>query len=336
MRTPQGAIDNWGKGDGGDRRLAATRAVLADRERELLDIKGPCSNKKCRLHYAHSGPCDCEPQSDRESAGPVDTEERQPLVEFSAEIERLREDLEAAQTARLAVERERDELAGRLRSTCVELQKARAEADSLSELVKQVADGRWRVLAELHRVRATLAEAVRQFYEHGHPGYPALRSCWVRVSTVERWRAVLAEPARESGAQTIGRVEPSSVGHAKPAPISGESSGEVPPADAYRAESIEVAEAVRLADERGEPPVRAFPAITDDDRRTIYAEADAARLAAYPAPRAVIVAAMDVAIDATVRLIADRLDAQASQLDKLIDIAAWRDAARFVRGRTDG
>jgi hypothetical protein len=36
-------------------KLAAAKAVLADRERELLDLKGPCST--CRLHYAHSGPC---------------------------------------------------------------------------------------------------------------------------------------------------------------------------------------------------------------------------------------------------------------------------------------
>ena len=38
--------------------VAAAHAVLADRERELLDLKGPCSNSRCRLHYAHSGPCD--------------------------------------------------------------------------------------------------------------------------------------------------------------------------------------------------------------------------------------------------------------------------------------
>lgn len=39
-------------------KLAATKAVLADREAELLALKGPCSNRTCRLHYAHSGPCD--------------------------------------------------------------------------------------------------------------------------------------------------------------------------------------------------------------------------------------------------------------------------------------
>jgi hypothetical protein len=38
-------------------KLAAAKAVLADRERELLELKGPCSGG-CRLHYAHSGPCD--------------------------------------------------------------------------------------------------------------------------------------------------------------------------------------------------------------------------------------------------------------------------------------
>lgn len=31
--------------------------ILTERERELLQLKGPCSNEKCRLHYAHSGPC---------------------------------------------------------------------------------------------------------------------------------------------------------------------------------------------------------------------------------------------------------------------------------------
>jgi hypothetical protein len=35
----------------------AARFVCAERERELLDLKGPCSTNNCRLHYAHSGPC---------------------------------------------------------------------------------------------------------------------------------------------------------------------------------------------------------------------------------------------------------------------------------------
>jgi hypothetical protein len=43
---------------GTDCEVRALRSVLADRERELLAIKGPCSNETCRLHYAHSGPCD--------------------------------------------------------------------------------------------------------------------------------------------------------------------------------------------------------------------------------------------------------------------------------------
>lgn len=38
-------------------RLKAVEFVLAVRERELLAIKGPCSNKTCELHYAHSGLC---------------------------------------------------------------------------------------------------------------------------------------------------------------------------------------------------------------------------------------------------------------------------------------
>lgn len=38
--------------------LAATDAVCGYREEELLKLKGPCSTDECRLHYAHSGPCD--------------------------------------------------------------------------------------------------------------------------------------------------------------------------------------------------------------------------------------------------------------------------------------
>ena len=41
----------------------AARAVLAERERELLELKGPCHTGGCRLHYAHAGPCDIKPES---------------------------------------------------------------------------------------------------------------------------------------------------------------------------------------------------------------------------------------------------------------------------------
>lgn len=38
-------------------RLESTQHVLADRERELLAIRGQCSADACTLHYAHFGPC---------------------------------------------------------------------------------------------------------------------------------------------------------------------------------------------------------------------------------------------------------------------------------------
>lgn len=38
--------------------LIATQRVLADRERELLELKGACPAPGCRLHHAHGGPCD--------------------------------------------------------------------------------------------------------------------------------------------------------------------------------------------------------------------------------------------------------------------------------------
>lgn len=37
--------------------VARLETILRDRERELLELKGPCSCKGCKLHYAHSGPC---------------------------------------------------------------------------------------------------------------------------------------------------------------------------------------------------------------------------------------------------------------------------------------
>jgi hypothetical protein len=39
-------------------KLRAAEFVLSERERELLELKGPCSLSICRLHFAHSGPCD--------------------------------------------------------------------------------------------------------------------------------------------------------------------------------------------------------------------------------------------------------------------------------------
>jgi hypothetical protein len=38
--------------------VRSLRAVLAERERELLEVKGACSHAACRLHRAHAGPCD--------------------------------------------------------------------------------------------------------------------------------------------------------------------------------------------------------------------------------------------------------------------------------------
>lgn len=37
--------------------LDAAKSVLADREKELLELKGPCTTEYCRLHRAHSGIC---------------------------------------------------------------------------------------------------------------------------------------------------------------------------------------------------------------------------------------------------------------------------------------
>lgn len=45
-------------------KLQAVKSVLAEREAELLELKGPCSShtQGCPLHYAHRGPCDVRPK----------------------------------------------------------------------------------------------------------------------------------------------------------------------------------------------------------------------------------------------------------------------------------
>jgi hypothetical protein len=40
------------------RKVEGMFAVLRIREKELLQIKGPCPHDNCRLHDKHVGPCD--------------------------------------------------------------------------------------------------------------------------------------------------------------------------------------------------------------------------------------------------------------------------------------
>jgi hypothetical protein len=40
------------------RKVEGMFAVLRIREKELMQIKGPCSKDNCRLHENHVGPCD--------------------------------------------------------------------------------------------------------------------------------------------------------------------------------------------------------------------------------------------------------------------------------------
>ncbi|MFE7237224.1 hypothetical protein [Streptomyces sp. NPDC057580] len=44
------------------------------------------------------------------------------------------------------------------------------------------------------QVEAVLREVLSQFTEHGHPGRPCLRTPWLNVETVGRWRAALDQP----------------------------------------------------------------------------------------------------------------------------------------------
>jgi hypothetical protein len=52
------ALTAAGYGLVADAKREAPRRVLADREAELLNLKGACRAPGCRLHHAHRGPCD--------------------------------------------------------------------------------------------------------------------------------------------------------------------------------------------------------------------------------------------------------------------------------------
>lgn len=55
LRDAQARIDTL------ERQLGYKQTRVDELKGELLALKGPCSNSRCPLHYAHSGPC--EPQT---------------------------------------------------------------------------------------------------------------------------------------------------------------------------------------------------------------------------------------------------------------------------------
>jgi hypothetical protein len=228
----------------------------------------------------------------------------------------LERDGALAELAEARAELER--MLGAWRSKEGELEQAQADIARLGSALRG-ADP-WRViLPDLERLAEEIA---------AHPGpdpSPASPAWWAG------YREAIADAARlvrESSGEVPAR--PDYVG-----PTGGERPGEHWNARMLR----ERAEARRGAG--GEVPVRAFPAITDADRRAIYAEADAARLTArnaYAAPRAVIVAALDAAIDATERILAGRrpgmvLNIEVSDPAKLLEMIEHE---LRIRGRTDG
>jgi hypothetical protein len=84
-----------------------------------------------------------------------------------------------------------DELIGvfdtrELAAFAVSRMNATSEAPLLAYRMKELKD----VLDEV------LDEVLRSFHERGHPGYPALRSGWVREDRVAEWRAVLDRRVR--------------------------------------------------------------------------------------------------------------------------------------------
>ncbi|MEV5659819.1 hypothetical protein [Streptomyces flaveolus] len=53
---------------------------------------------------------------------------------------------------------------------------------------------------------AVLAEVLRHFTEHGHPGSPCVRTPWVRTDTVDRWRSVVQHDVERPWWQQLDTV----------------------------------------------------------------------------------------------------------------------------------
>lgn len=112
----------WDQRDTAEYRVRALEAVLADRERELLELKGPCTSRTCRLHYAHSGPC-APPVPDlmanlRASLKRAQAA-REPVPDTTDDVDRAL----ARQDARRGIHRAVPDLAANLRAS---LERARA------------------------------------------------------------------------------------------------------------------------------------------------------------------------------------------------------------------
>ncbi|MFD7996864.1 hypothetical protein [Streptomyces mexicanus] len=167
---------------------------------------GPCGPRPC-ARFESDDPTPWEPPPADEDA--LRTDRRDSLLVLLSRARRgvLTPD-EAAQlqqhveTELRAGDRAREK-AGDLAEACKterrradqveELLRVAHETSNRSEAERARAD---RIRAEAQRDRdqhaAVLAEVLRHFTEHGHPGAPCVRTGWIRTSTVDQWRSVVA------------------------------------------------------------------------------------------------------------------------------------------------
>lgn len=55
---------------------------------------------------------------------------------------------------------------------------------------------------EVIRLRILLTSILSYFTEKGHPGMACLRTPWLRVQTIEEWRAQIEAPANARGSES--------------------------------------------------------------------------------------------------------------------------------------
>jgi hypothetical protein len=71
-----------------------------------------------------------------------------------------------------------------------------AALDRLGVRANEMAAAGTRFRAERDRLHDALREILSGYWEHGHPGYDAVRTYWLKTDRVQRWRDILAATPR--------------------------------------------------------------------------------------------------------------------------------------------
>jgi hypothetical protein len=129
-----------------------------------------------------------------------------------------------------------------------------------------------RLRAEADRLRETLREVLSGFYERGHPGFDGRRTGWVRVDTLDRWRAALGPDAPvEPGLVSKIAAGAGSIPLGRTAVVTLTTTGHLDVAACYDTTAIAQRQAARL---RGTHDVNVYLVRKHRGGTTVYLDQD--------------------------------------------------------------